>query len=431
MSIVNGQPVNQSASNAAWLGQEYITAGLTTTVTSGGTTVLTSTSSTSQQFTGVLTQTVKLPDATSLAVGRLFKILNRSTGIITVNYQDGTICTTVAAASQKDFQVVSIGTTNGTWDAGVFPSASSPTVGTVKSNALINLGLSVTASSGTMTIALKQNDGSTDPSSGSGAVLIAFRDSTSASGDYVLRSVTAALSLSLAGASTLGAASGTAVYVYIYAFDNAGTVTLGAAIIPYDEGSVQSSSTTANSNQVIYQASALTGKPVRLIGRFKATNTSSSWGSPTEVSLQPFENLNSLLGFKATGASTATVNGNVTLVNGTVRFDPVNMYNAATGVATIPKAGKWVVMATYGINGGQTLGTGQYYGLNVKQNGVDNLTPQQTVWGTGTVGAQPGVSLPTVIDCAVGDTVSITLNSNVALNGQGNYSSFSLFRIGG
>lgn len=58
-------------------------------VTAAGTTTLTPSSETYQEFTGSTTQTVVLPDATTLKVGRKFVILNSSTG--SVDVQDNTI----------------------------------------------------------------------------------------------------------------------------------------------------------------------------------------------------------------------------------------------------------------------------------------------------------------------------------------------------
>lgn len=106
--------------------------GLVTTATAAGTTTLTASSQTNQQFTGVTTQTVVLPDATTLSVGRCFRIFNRSSGLITVKYADGsTTLTTVPAGAGIEIRVVTNGTTNGTYDVnsgGASVAASAVTV---------------------------------------------------------------------------------------------------------------------------------------------------------------------------------------------------------------------------------------------------------------------------------------------------------------
>lgn len=149
-----------------------------------------------------------------------------------------------------------------------------------------NLGLSVTASAGTITVAVVSKAGTTPTASDQ--CKVPFRSGTATNGTYNTRSITAANTLSLSGAQTLGVTSGVAAPVTLYLFDNAGTLTLGASLGVFDEGSLQSSSTTATSAGVIYQPSALASKPVRILGRFVAVNTAGSWASPTEVSVAPF-----------------------------------------------------------------------------------------------------------------------------------------------
>ncbi len=90
--------------------------GTVSTATAAGTTTLTKDSQTNQTFTGVTTQTVVLPDATTLPVGRRFYITNRSTGIVTVNTNGGALLATIAPDYQRTFIVKTIGSAAGTWD---------------------------------------------------------------------------------------------------------------------------------------------------------------------------------------------------------------------------------------------------------------------------------------------------------------------------
>jgi hypothetical protein len=87
-----------------------------TTVTAAGTTSLTAATSPIQQFTGTTTQTVTLPDATTLSIGFQIVVLNRSTGAVTVNNHGGSLQKTVPAATQYIFTATSISTSNGVWD---------------------------------------------------------------------------------------------------------------------------------------------------------------------------------------------------------------------------------------------------------------------------------------------------------------------------
>ena len=90
---------------------------ITTQATAAGTTTLTLTSNQVQDFTGATTQTVVLPDATTLKNGYWYKVNNFSTGLVTVqdnglNVLQVLTSTTVGSAY---FYLVSNASTDGTW----------------------------------------------------------------------------------------------------------------------------------------------------------------------------------------------------------------------------------------------------------------------------------------------------------------------------
>ena len=90
--------------------------GYTTTATAAGTTTLTSSSSYKQYFTGTTTQTVAMPDVTTLALGRSYEIINNSTGLITVNSSGGNAITTIPAGLSGVVTCIAItGTTAASW----------------------------------------------------------------------------------------------------------------------------------------------------------------------------------------------------------------------------------------------------------------------------------------------------------------------------
>jgi hypothetical protein len=102
-----------------------------TTATAAGTTTLSNTSAEIQQFTGSTTQTVVLPNATTLAVGQQFFITNRSTGAVTVNMNGGALLQTMAPSSYAIFTLINNGTAAGTWDSAYAAGGGSGTVTTV------------------------------------------------------------------------------------------------------------------------------------------------------------------------------------------------------------------------------------------------------------------------------------------------------------
>ncbi len=114
---------------------------------------------------------------------------------------------------------------------------------------LLNVGLATSISSGALTIALKQSDGSTDPASNSGSVKAGFRSSTATSGAFNERSVTAALSQTISSGTALGGlgslggnfTSSFPLWIYLIDSDGAGTMKIGASTVKLDENQLQSS----------------------------------------------------------------------------------------------------------------------------------------------------------------------------------------------
>ena len=89
--------------------------GVTQVSTAGGTTTLTKDSQTVQSFIGTLTQTVQLPGATTLPVGRYFEIYNDSTGAVTVKDNGSNVVHTVRPSTSIKIIVKDVSTSNGVW----------------------------------------------------------------------------------------------------------------------------------------------------------------------------------------------------------------------------------------------------------------------------------------------------------------------------
>jgi len=90
----------------------------TSTVNTGGTTNLLVSSTTIQRFTGSLTQTGVLPDATTLLSGRYFIIENESDKNITINYYGGSFAAYIAAGTQRRFDLLDNSVSHGDWVVG-------------------------------------------------------------------------------------------------------------------------------------------------------------------------------------------------------------------------------------------------------------------------------------------------------------------------
>ena len=117
---------------------------VTVTATSAGTVSLVAGSNQNQVFTGTNTETVILPNATTMSIGAFFNIFNQSTGALTLEFNGGSPFTdaagvshsTVSAGTSLTVTLQTNGTSAGTW-AVTFSSGSatiagvSPTVSTV------------------------------------------------------------------------------------------------------------------------------------------------------------------------------------------------------------------------------------------------------------------------------------------------------------
>jgi len=101
-------PGNPSANN-------FIGA-VTSTVTAAGTTTLTATSTRYQVFTGSTTQSLKLPDATTLSVGFEFEVNNNSSGIVTIKDNGSNTLYSAASGSYAILLLKDASTANGSWD---------------------------------------------------------------------------------------------------------------------------------------------------------------------------------------------------------------------------------------------------------------------------------------------------------------------------
>ncbi|HSX52819.1 MAG TPA: hypothetical protein VLF90_00390 [Patescibacteria group bacterium] len=93
-------------SNANMSADNFL-AGYATTATAAGTTTLTVNDKQQQFFTGSTTQTVTLPDTSTLALGHKFLVYNSSSGVVTVQSNGSNTVQAMAASSSASFTCIS------------------------------------------------------------------------------------------------------------------------------------------------------------------------------------------------------------------------------------------------------------------------------------------------------------------------------------
>ena len=104
-------------------GVNNVQVGLTLITSAGGTTALTAASTQVQILVGSANQTIRLPDATTLAVGQFFTISNASSGILTVEDYSSGVIETIAQGGAAQVLCTSIGTVAGSWGYRVFAAS--------------------------------------------------------------------------------------------------------------------------------------------------------------------------------------------------------------------------------------------------------------------------------------------------------------------
>jgi hypothetical protein len=120
MTIFNSGGVSLGGQPDPGLGTLYannVYLGFTTITAAAGTTVLTNSSSGWIQVVGTTTQTIQLPNATTLYKGLAYTIANNSTGIVTIKDNAGTTIDTVVTGGTSVLVLTANGTSAGSWSA--------------------------------------------------------------------------------------------------------------------------------------------------------------------------------------------------------------------------------------------------------------------------------------------------------------------------
>lgn len=164
---------------------------------------------------------------------------------------------------------------------------------------MINGTIVESHSGNAVTFALKTLAGA-DPSA-TDPVFFAFRNATAATGNYVVLTATAAMSLVVSSGSTLGTTSATAFKLWLVMFNDASTLRMGVincvsgtTIYPLGQFPIATSTAeggagAADSAQVFYTGTAVTSKayiPIAYAAFETGQSTAGSWAaSPTRMQL--------------------------------------------------------------------------------------------------------------------------------------------------
>lgn len=284
---------------------------------------------------------------------------------------------------------------------------------------MMNLGLASSVAASAMTIALKQQNGSSDPASGLGAVSALFRSSTATSGAFVISSVTAAQSIVIPSGATLGTANNGTYHLWIYLMDNAGSSELAVSLARFPDGSIQSSTTIssgATSNSTLYSTTGRSNFAIRCIGRGTfSQSTAGAWANNfTELALTSSPGVldSGRVAFSITGIPSGTINGsdNITIfpASGLLR-DSHNAYNATTGIWTCPETREYDIYSIMSFTFTQALGVSFNY--SIRKNSTVVNTNYQIFSNASVNSGTPSVAL-LGYPLTKGDTIDMAVNTN-------------------
>lgn len=143
--------------------------GYATTATAAGTTTLTAASMYQQFFTGSTTQTVTMPVASTLYTGQKFRVVNNSSGVVTVQSSGANTIYAVPAGGDVIFTcILASGTTAASWD---YKNATL-SAGGGKVLQVVNATYGTEASNSTTTYAATGLTATITPSSATSKVLV-------------------------------------------------------------------------------------------------------------------------------------------------------------------------------------------------------------------------------------------------------------------
>ncbi len=328
------------------------------------------------------TATITTPDCTSATIGSpfLFAVVNDSSVSITLTGNNPGVQQTIDGATSLTL-LPNVGywlTTDGTnWFT--YGRNFGQLVGSMMSYGNIVNGTIVESNaSNAVTFALKTLAGN-DPSA-SDPVLCAFRNATQTTGNYVFRSVTAALSLVISSGSTLGAPTGSVAFdISIVLFDDAGTICMGAINLADDysiivvptiaSSTAEGGAGAADSSKTFYTGTAVTSKAYIPFAQARYTSglsTAGSWNVDPKLQLYgpgaPFPPPRGPKVYQVQESQTSGTNSSNTATNTgayitvTLNTDVINQITGASrsgNVLTLP-AGTYTAYAEYGSasNGG-------------------------------------------------------------------------------
>jgi len=205
-------------------------------------------------------------------------------------------------------------------------------VSTLQNDLLENITISASVSANALTIAYKDaagnNCSSTSPS------FVTFGDKPITSGLPIIRSITAALAITIPSGATLGCRNATYSEVYVYLLDDAGTIDIGVCRIKLPEDILWSSaaiSTSADDSYNLYSVTGRTAVRIKCIGLVGFTQATAGVyaTAPSKVSSNILPQTNIGCFVNSDAGTTYTNNTNSSVVLEDIVQDPLSLWDSS------------------------------------------------------------------------------------------------------
>lgn len=380
---------------------------IATIVSAGATTTLSIGSARYQKVTGTQTQTIKLPDATTLIIGWVFEVNNNSTqSVSVVDNANGAVCTVLSGAYTYIVNTNN-GSAAGSWDAHfTIPTNSAWGTNSITIGALGTAGLVRTTSGGVLSSAEISGDATT-----SGSNALTLNTVNSNVGTFASATVNGKGLITAAGNLTGDITSSGAATTLATVNSNVGSFGSSTAI-PNFTVNGKGLVTAAGTNAVIAPAGTLTGTTLASnvvtsslttvgtigTGTWQGTTVSVDHGGTGQTSYTDGQLLIGNTTGNTLSKATLTAGSNITITNGhgsitidaSASSNPAYNYTAQTTTysATISD---WVVcsgasftvtLPTAASQTGKTIII-QHNGTSLTQIYTLNTTSSQTINGPG------------------------------------------------
>jgi len=309
----------------------------------------------------------------------------------------------------------------------------------VVSNSVVNVGFTTAVGSSALTVALVGADGAAFSATNVG--LFGFRNVTITTGTpTVIKATAAPTDVVISSGSTLGFTSAKTHSIYIYEFNDGGTLKTGVSQSYFDCSELQSSTADdgaggSDTNNVIYTpngVAAVTSKACLILGKAKfSLTTAGTWDEVGDkLELLP---INEPVYLEAnTTTATAVTQGNAIPFDTEV-VDTHSAYVTSTSVFTFPLDGVYSISVLTTTAAVTPAAIGEYYSMRAIFSGGTDFYGHRTYGGQTSTGINYTGTLNFKVDATKDETLTFQFLETIGavnLDADATHNNLQIVRVG-